>query len=108
MSATAPTPGLSPLPVELDHLGEAPINRPPTCRTSTSRPVMERFIDTIDNPGLASRLRDAISRPKGFRRFKTELGRHDDEYTRWHRFRDDARLGRARAWLAEHGYRSAR
>ena len=37
-----------------------------------------------------------------------ELSRNDDEYTRWHRWRDDRRLGRVRAWLAEHGYRSIR
>lgn len=36
------------------------------------------------------------------------LRRHDEQYTRWHRFRDDARLGRARAWLAEGRYRSTR
>lgn len=70
--------------------------------------VMARFIDTIENPGLASRLRDEISGPKAFRGFSTELSRHDDEYTRWHRFRDDARLGHARAWLADQGYRSTR
>lgn len=70
--------------------------------------VMARFIATIENPGLASRLRAEISGPKAFRRFQTELSRHDDEYTRWHRFRDDARLGHARAWLADRGYRSAR
>jgi hypothetical protein len=70
--------------------------------------VLERFIATIENPGLASRLRNGISGPKAFRRFQTELSRHDDEYTRWHRFRDDARLGHAREWLAQHGYRTTR
>ncbi len=68
--------------------------------------VLERFVATVENPGLAARLRDAISGPKAFRRFQMELGRHDDEYTRWHRFRDDARVGHARAWLAERGYRT--
>lgn len=70
--------------------------------------VMERFITTIDSPGLASRLQAEIRGSRAFRRFQAELSRHDDEYTRWHRFRDDARLGRARAWLADHGYRSNR
>ena len=70
--------------------------------------VMERFIATIDSPGLASLLLDTISGSGAFRRFQTELSGHDDQYTRWHRFRDDARLGRARAWLANHGYRSIR
>ena len=69
--------------------------------------VMERFIATIDSPGLASRLLEAISGSGAFRRFQAELSRHDDEYTRWHRFRDDARLGHASAWLADHGYRSS-
>lgn len=70
--------------------------------------VMERFIATIDSPGLASRLQAEIHGSGAFRRFQAELSRHDDEYTRWHRFRDDASLGRARAWLADHGYRSTR
>jgi Uncharacterised protein family (UPF0158) len=70
--------------------------------------VLERFVATVENPGLAARLRDAISGPKAFRRFQMELSRHDDEYTRWHRFRDDARVGHARAWLAERGYRTSR
>ena len=70
--------------------------------------VMERFIATIDSPGLASRLQAEINGSGAFRRFQAELSSHDDEYTRWHRFRDDARLGRARAWLADHGYRSTR
>jgi len=70
--------------------------------------VMERFIATIDSPDLASQLRAEINGSGAFRRFQAELSRHDDHYTRWHRFSDDARLGRARAWLADHGYRSAR
>ncbi len=68
--------------------------------------VMQRFIATTDESGLAERLNDAIAGSGAFRRFQSELSRHDDEYTRWHRFRDDARLGEARAWLAEHGYHS--
>jgi len=71
----------------------------------TAYGVMQRFISTIDQSGLASRLGDAIAGSRAFRRFESELSRHPDEYTRWHRFRDDARLGRARAWLAGHGYR---
>ena len=70
--------------------------------------VMERFIATIDSPGVASRLQAEINGSGAFRRFQAEISRHDDEYTRWHRFRDDASLGRARAWLADHGYRSTR
>jgi hypothetical protein len=70
--------------------------------------TMEDFITTVADPRLAGRLRDAIAGTGAFRRFHDELSRNDDEYTRWHRWRDDRRLGRARAWLAEHGYRSTR
>ncbi len=70
--------------------------------------VMGRFVDTIESAGLASRLLDTLSGSGAFRRFQTELSRHEDEYTRWHRFRDDTRIGRARAWLADRGYRSIR
>lgn len=70
--------------------------------------TMEDFITSITDPALAGRLRDAIAGTGAFRRFHDELSRNDDEYTRWHRWRDDRRLGRARAWLAEHGYRSTR
>lgn len=105
-------------PGELFHVGQEPEDFDADDSTrwlpvggsgaKTSYAVMKRFIDTIDNPGLAARLQDEISGPKAFRRFQTELSRHDDEYTRWHRFRDSARLGQARAWLAEQGYRSTR
>ena len=70
--------------------------------------VMERFIATIDSPRLSSRLQAEINGSGAFRRFQAELSRHDDEYARWHRFRDDSSLGRATAWLANHGYRSNR
>ena len=70
--------------------------------------VMKRFIATIDTPGLAAQLQAEINGSGAFRRFQAVLSRHQDEYTRWHRFRDDDRLGRARACIAEHGYRSTR
>jgi hypothetical protein len=74
-----------------------------------SRPVyetMQRFVSTIEQPDLAQRLAEALVGSGAFRRFQTELSRHQLEYTRWHRFRDDARLGRALAWLADRGYQS--
>jgi hypothetical protein len=67
---------------------------------------MRRFVATIQQPDISSRLTNALGGPGAFRRFHTELSRHEREYTRWHRFRDDARLGRARAWLADRGYQS--
>lgn len=70
--------------------------------------VMQRFVVSIENRDIASRLTDALAGRSAFRRFQTELSRYEGEYTRWHRFRDDARLGQARAWLADHGYQSNR
>jgi len=70
--------------------------------------VMQRFVASIEQPDLSSRLMAALVGSGAFRRFQSQLSRHDDEYTRWHRFRDDARLGRARSWLADHGYESTR
>jgi hypothetical protein len=65
---------------------------------------MERFIATIESEPLSNRLRQAISGKAPFKTFLATLQRDDDQFTRWHRHRDDARLGRARHWLAEHGY----
>ncbi|MEZ5377285.1 MAG: UPF0158 family protein [Acidimicrobiales bacterium] len=67
---------------------------------------MERFTASVDDPDIAARLDDTLAGRGAFRRFRSELSRYEHEYTRWHRFRDDARLGRARAWLADRGYRS--
>jgi len=67
---------------------------------------MARFIATIEDPTLVDRLTSAIDGKGAFRRFLNELEQHAGEFTRWHRFRDDARLGRAREWLVSHGYRA--
>ena len=42
-----------------------------------------------------------------FRRFKDVLHRWPDLVDRWYGFSDDRRIGRARAWLADAGYRPA-
>ena len=68
--------------------------------------TMERFVATIENEDIVERLTDALSRSGPFQRFRTELSRYEAEYTNWHRFHDDAQLGRARAWLADQGYKS--
>jgi hypothetical protein len=70
--------------------------------------TMEDFITTVTDPRLAGCLHDALAGKGAFRHFHDELSRNEDEYTRWHRWRDDRRLGRARVWLAERGYRSTR
>ena len=72
-----------------------------------SRPgwhAMERFITTIDDPNLRQHLERAIVGSGAFRRFMSTLERDPDQFTRWHRYHADAELGRARHWLAEHGY----
>ena len=64
---------------------------------------LERFIATVDNDDLAQRLSRAIAGRGAFRRFRTELEADPVEFTRWHRFDADARLGHARSWLADQG-----
>jgi hypothetical protein len=68
---------------------------------------MELFIATVDDPGLADRLEIAIAGRGAFRRFKDVLARSEAEYSRYHRFTQERQRGRARAWLAAHGYRPA-
>jgi hypothetical protein len=65
---------------------------------------MEYFIETLSDPHLAERLRDAIRGRGAFRRFKDVLSRAPEEFTRWHVFSDERQRGRARAWLADEGY----
>ncbi len=69
---------------------------------------MERFIATVEPDALSARLRQAISGKAPFKTFLATLQRYDDQFTSWHRHRDDARMGRARHWLAEHGYNPTR
>jgi hypothetical protein len=68
---------------------------------------MQQFIATITDPDLAQRLADAIDGRGAFRRFYNVIATDPSEHTRWQRYSDDARLGRARSWLAEHGYQPA-
>jgi hypothetical protein len=66
-----------------------------------------RFIATVDDRDLAARLSDAIEGKGAFRRFRAVLEREDaTEFTRWHRFAADARLGHGRRWLADQGYQA--
>ncbi|MEU2877593.1 UPF0158 family protein [Streptomyces sp. NPDC007070] len=66
---------------------------------------MELFIDEIEDAALADRLRSAIGGRGAFRRFKDILAGDERSRSRYHRFRDERQRGRARAWLAEEGYR---
>ncbi|MFF4034539.1 UPF0158 family protein [Streptomyces sviceus] len=66
---------------------------------------MELFIEELGDTALADRLRTAIRGRGAFRRFKDVLARDECAWRRFHRLSDERRLGRARAWLAEEGYR---
>ena len=67
---------------------------------------LQRFIGTVDDDDLAARLTVAIEGRGAFGRFRAVLEGDPAEFTRWHRFDADARLGHARAWLADHGYQA--
>ena len=68
---------------------------------------MVAFIGTVSNARLSEALERAIHGKGAFHRFRATLERSQRELTRWHRYSDDAQLGRARMWLAEQGYRPA-
>ena len=67
---------------------------------------MVDFIDTVPDQRLGDRLSDAIRGRGAFRRFADTLRREsEDELSRWFEFADERKRGRARAWLADVGYR---
>ena len=66
---------------------------------------MAEFIDTVTDPDRADRLGIAIQGRGAFRRFKDTLARWPADLDRWYAFSDDRQRGRARAWLADQGYR---
>jgi hypothetical protein len=67
---------------------------------------LQRFIATVDDNDLAAQLGKAVQGRGAFGRFRSVLERDPAEFTRWHRFDADARLGHARSWLADHGYQA--
>ncbi|HEY5843581.1 MAG TPA: UPF0158 family protein [Mycobacterium sp.] len=66
---------------------------------------MQEFIGTIGNSDRADRLEIAIEGRGAFHRFKNTLARWPAELQRWHDFSGERQRGRARAWLADEGYR---
>ena len=66
---------------------------------------MEFFIATVADLVRADRLAEAIRGRGAFRRFKDVLARTPEEFERWIAFSEERRYGRARAWLADAGYR---
>lgn len=65
---------------------------------------MEWFIEDVDDPDIADRLRTAIGGRGAFRRFKDTVAHWPDLMTRWYAFSEDRQRGRARAWLAGEGF----
>lgn len=65
---------------------------------------MERFTATLTDPAAVAALEKALVGKGAFGRFRSTLNRYPEHLTAWHRFSDDARLGRARAWLVDQGY----
>jgi hypothetical protein len=68
---------------------------------------MEQFTTTVTDRDLAGRLTRSIQGRGAFRRFYDTIASDPGEHTRWQRYSDDARIGRARNWLANHGYQPA-
>ncbi len=66
---------------------------------------MADFVGQIQDRDLAQRLERALRGKGAFRRFRDIVFDHEDLGWAWHRFSDDRKRGRARAWLAEAGYR---
>ncbi|MGI5135538.1 MULTISPECIES: UPF0158 family protein [unclassified Streptomyces] len=68
---------------------------------------MEGFITTLDDQDLARFLNIAIQGPGAFRRFKDMLATSPAQLQRYWLFAAERQYGRARAWLADQGYRPA-
>jgi uncharacterized protein YciI len=67
------------------------------------------FTDLISSEGLRHRLLDALDGRGAFGRFRDIVfNGPEDVLTQWQIYRQERALGRARAWLAGEGYRSAR
>jgi hypothetical protein len=67
---------------------------------------MTAFVATVGDPAVAEQLGRTLGRKGAFRRFRLELDSWPHEASRWHAFRDDRTIGRARAWLADEGHRA--
>ena len=63
------------------------------------------FVMTVSEPGPAADLGRALEGKGAFRRFRNQLGRYPDLEQRWYAFSDERRRGRARARLAQSGFR---
>jgi hypothetical protein len=63
---------------------------------------MERFIGTVEDPGLRERLWRAIKGQGAFRYFKDVLWEHPDVQERWFDFKETQQQRRLTNWLEAH------
>jgi hypothetical protein len=68
---------------------------------------MVSFLATVDDDDRVDQLGTALQGRGAFRRFKNVLARWPGELDRWFEFSVERKRGRARAWLADAGYRVA-
>jgi hypothetical protein len=68
---------------------------------------MEYFIAREVSAELAASFTEAITGKGAFARFRAQLRQWPDLEDRWHRYNEERWTGRARAWLADAGYRPA-
>ncbi|GAA1460874.1 YciI family protein [Nocardiopsis exhalans] len=67
---------------------------------------MADFTETVADADLRGRLRQQLDGRGAFRRFKNTVhGEGGDTLSSWTIFSEERGLGRARQWLADHGYR---
>ena len=69
---------------------------------------MREFAGTIEDGELGERLLQAIAGRGAFRAFRILLDDHPEARDAWRIFAEERTRGRAREWLAGHGYRPAR
>jgi hypothetical protein len=68
---------------------------------------MKEFTTTVSDRSLRQLLDVALGGRGAFRRFREVLSAYPEERERWNVFSHERTRGRARAWLAEQGYRVA-
>lgn len=67
---------------------------------------MTDFAESRTDPRLVDKLEVALNGRGAFRRFKNVLMDYPADRAEWFAFSDDRQRGRARAWLADAGYRA--
>ncbi len=68
-----------------------------------SRRDMEDFYETITDPTLHSKIRQALAEENSFPQFREALANHPAEQARWYGFRNRRLQGFAQNWLASQG-----